>query len=336
MNRPLLAALFLGCTLAALPAVADVSDADRGTARALALEGQEALDKGDFKKAADRFSRADSIIHAPTLLLGQARAMVGLGKLVTAQEMYNRILREGLPPRPPPAFEKALKDAARELDALVPRIPSVVIQVTSAASPSVTLDGTLVPNAALGAKRPVDPGKHMLRATAPGMDAAELSLTVKEGKQESVTLELKPAGTAPPPGPTGSTPPPPSSSGSGGPPPPPPPAGRTPTLKIASYAAFAVGGAGVVAGAVTGGLALGKHGALADQCPGGVCPSNQSSALDSYHLLGTISTVGFIVGGVGVAGGVALFLAAPSAKPAERATIRPLLGPGFLGAEGAF
>lgn len=65
-----------------------------------------------------------------------------------------------------------MKDATRELDALAPRIPTVTIKVSGVSGVSdvsgvsVTLDGAPVPAAALGAKRPVDPGKHLIRAVA--------------------------------------------------------------------------------------------------------------------------------------------------------------------------
>ncbi|MEO7330652.1 MAG: hypothetical protein ABI193_18905 [Minicystis sp.] len=338
MNRPVIAALLLGVSLTPALASAQTSDADRATARNLASEGQDALEKNDFTTAADRFSRADALIHAPTLLLGLAHAQIGLGKLVTAQETYARIVREGVPPRSPPAFAKAVKDAARELDALGPRIPTVIIQVSGAngaSGASVTLDGALVPSAALGVKRPVDPGKHTIRASAPGLSTSEVTLTLREGKSESVTLALTPASADTPP-----VAPPPHSAPplvvSGGAPPAVERKGGTSTQKILGVSALGLGGAGLILGGVTGLLALGKHKQLKKDCPGGVCPASAQPTLDDYHLMGTLSTVGFIVGGVGVAGGAVLFLTAPSTKPAKEATLVPVVGAGYLGVKGTF
>ena len=59
---------------------------DRATARALAREGYEAQQRRQYALAADRFERAEALVHAPTLLLGLARAQQGLGELVEAQE----------------------------------------------------------------------------------------------------------------------------------------------------------------------------------------------------------------------------------------------------------
>src|SRR5437899_40990 len=113
-----LAGLSLAAFLFAGRVAAAPSDADRATARALALEGFHALDMKDFATAADRFSRADALVHAPTLLLGLARAEVGLGKLVAAGEVYNRLVREPLPPNAPQVFIDAVENGKTELGAL--------------------------------------------------------------------------------------------------------------------------------------------------------------------------------------------------------------------------
>src|SRR5215203_241669 len=95
-----LAALFLGLLCAVLmarPAWAEANEADRATARALALEGHAALQKKDYATAADRFGRADSLVHAPTLVVDWARSLQGLGRFVEAHEKYELVLREGIP-----------------------------------------------------------------------------------------------------------------------------------------------------------------------------------------------------------------------------------------------
>ncbi|HEY8945131.1 MAG TPA: hypothetical protein VIM73_12760, partial [Polyangiaceae bacterium] len=50
-------------------ALAEPSAEDRATARALAGEGYQALQQKDYSTAADRFSRADALVHAPTLMI---------------------------------------------------------------------------------------------------------------------------------------------------------------------------------------------------------------------------------------------------------------------------
>jgi hypothetical protein len=103
-------------------------------------------------------------------------------------------------------------------------------------------------------------------------------------------------------------------------------------------------------GAVAGLLAMGKHSDLAgsNHCSGSSCDMTQQSTLDSYHTTATISTVGFIAGGVGVAAGVILLVTQPrgeSASPAHplpgaarSAAIHvvPVVGLGSIGAMGDF
>jgi hypothetical protein len=330
MKSRLLFALAAAALSTPAIAAAQVSDADRATARTLATQGQEALDKKDYSTAADRFSRADSLVHAPTLLLGLARAQAGLGKLVSAHEIYARIVREGVPAGAPPAFAKAVADARKELDALEPRMASVVLQVKGTAAPRVTLDGTPVPAAALGVNRPVDPGKHVVRVEADGFLPGEGTVQVAEGKSATLTIELKPDTKA-------STPVGPVAPGQN-----PPAAGQAPsdakpssTLRTVGFVGIGVGGAALAMGAITGGLALAKHGDLAKACPDGHCV-NQQDALSSYHTMGLLSTIGFISGGAVAATGVVLAIVAPKPKPAKEARITPLVGPTFVGAQGRF
>ena len=80
----------------AAPMARAQSDADRATARELGQQGFQALDAKDYKTAEDRLRRADQLVHAPTLLLGLARAEAGLHRYVHAQETYQRIIREGV------------------------------------------------------------------------------------------------------------------------------------------------------------------------------------------------------------------------------------------------
>src|SRR5262249_45342792 len=158
--RRSLPALALALLLVPAAASAQISDADKAGARALAQQGQDALDAKDYATAADRFARARELVPAPTLSLGLARAQVGLGRWIAAQEPYTRLLRESVPANAPPAFAKALADARKELDALEPRIPSIVINVKGAPTFEVLLDGQPVPRALVGVNRPVDPGDH--------------------------------------------------------------------------------------------------------------------------------------------------------------------------------
>ena len=97
---------------------------------------------------------------------------------------------------------------------------------------------------------------------------------------------------------------------------------RSPTL---AYVAFGVGGAGLAVGSVFGALALSKRGNLNSACVDKVSPPSEQSNIDSAHTRGNVSTVGFIVGGVGIAVG-ATWLLWPN-PPRPRADVGLVLRP---------
>ena len=283
---------------AAAPPTVELSSADRATARTLAQEGYVALRDKDYSTAADRFRRALAIVKAPTLLRDLARAQVGLGKLVDAHESYNQIIREGVAPDAPAPWVKAVADAKAEIGPITPRLPWITITVSGPAHPRVTIDGAPIAEAALGVKRPADPGRHEIRAMASGYYTAKKTISLEEGQSVNIAFELEDAPPDAAPKDEEET-------------------GKVsvatvvdpPWRKPVTIGAFALGGAGIVVGSVAGILAMTKHNQLALDCPKGSCTERQP--IDNYHTVGTISTIGFVAGGVFAGAGVVLLLVKP-------------------------
>ncbi|MEP7051248.1 MAG: carboxypeptidase-like regulatory domain-containing protein [Pseudomonadota bacterium] len=306
--------------------LAEPSAADRATARSLAGEGYQALQTKDYATAADRFSRADALVHAPTLMIDWARALVGLGKLVEAQERYEQIIREGVDSKAPKSWQRALTDATAELAAIKPRLGWITITITGSKEARVTLDGAPVPPAAVGVRRAVNPGQREVRVTAKGFLPQKMALDVAEGGAASADFTLEPDPDAQVEAPVSEAPT----------PPPAPPVKHNFT---STYVAFGVGGVGLLVGGVTGAIALGKRSELASACNAAdQCRSNQKNVLSSYHTLGIVSGVGFGVGVVGVGAGVALWLLNrdSAAQPAHGLVIQPYVGVASVGAVGSF
>lgn len=321
------------------------SDADRATARSLGIDGQQALENKDYKSAEDRFRRAESLVNAPTLMLGLARALAGLGRYVESQETYNRIIREGVSSGAPEAFKRALSDAKREVDGAGAKIGRVTITVRASGgadvtNPKVLLDGSPVSTASLGVRRSIDPGSHVLQVSGDGFKPAEQHFDVPAGEtiDQPITLEVDRSAVPPPgaqatlPVPT-TTPAPEQASSSGG--------GARGALP---WVAFGIGAVGLGVGGVAGLLAMGQHSHIAGICQTTTsCPPTEENDIDSYHTMGAISTIGFIAGGVGVATGAILLLAQPRAEsaslaPPRRARVHvvPVIGFGSIGAAGEF
>jgi hypothetical protein len=283
--------LLLVVLCSAGPARAESSDEDKATARQLGTEAQAAMAAGDFQQAADLFERAEKLYHAPTLLLGLARASVKVGRFVRAREAYNLVVREPLPPDAPPAFVEAQQAAQAEIADVEGKIAWVTIKVTGPDKPVVRLDGQEVPVAALGVKRAVDPGEHTVEASAAGYSAGNAKFSVDSAGHEEVLLELEPGA---------------DTTGSGA------DEGAGDTQRLLGFVSLGVGGAGLIVGVITGALAMDKKSTLDDACPEARCPASEQDNLDSYHTVGTVSTVGFIAGGVLAVAGVVLVLTAPS------------------------
>jgi hypothetical protein len=322
--RPIAAAVLLA-TLAAQTPAAGQSASNREQARDLGEQGFIALDHKDWAKAEKLFSKADSIYHAPTLLLGLARARAQLEKFVEAWDAYHRIIVEGAPPDANAVMRKAIASAATEIASVENRRARVVLWADGAQSPSVTLDGEPVPAAGLGSERYVNPGSHTARATAAGYKDAEQSFFAEEGKATTVRVLLtrqEPAHPSPPP-PSG----PKSSPGTG--------------ARTIAWVTVGVGAAGLAAGGLLGALAMGKHSTLAaSPCSTAPCdaPSlaSYSSDLDTYRTLGTASTIVFIAGGAIAATGLVLLLTMPRESRGGALQIAPLVGGGSVGARASF
>lgn len=312
----------------ALPSLAHAqSEADKTEARQLAIDANAALEQKDYATAADKFARADKLFHAPTLLLGYARAQMGLGRLVTALEAYRRIVAEGIPEGASTQFVEALDEAKREVAALEQRIPTVTLNVVGARNAEVTLDGAPLAPAQIGVRVAVSPGAHVVRAAAAGHVPQERSFSIAEGSHEKFALFLEPEGAKPA-----------APEPDKGP-------GAAPALRTVGAVALVVGGIAVVGGGVAGGLAIREHGFLVDDCKKNKCPSSRQSTLDNFHTLATLSTIGIVAGGVAAAGGVVLLVVFPApeepAAPAKRASanrawVAPTLGVGSAGLVGGF
>jgi len=296
--------------------------AAREQARTLAQQGFEALTRKDYAAAEELFRRADELVHAPTLELDHARALVGLRKFVEGHERYEQVIREGVAPNAPWQWKAAVVEARAELAAVNRRMAWLTITVRGGSNaPVVQIDGKAVPGAALGVPRATNPGSRVVTATAAGFLAAERSITLNEGQSADLELELEPDPNAPKPVAPLKAPRVVVIQA-----PPPPPAGPDRTLPIVLLSA---GGAAIVVGAVTGVLALNVRSDLKSACGGQTCEPTKESAYedirqkrDKYRGLGTASGVAFGMGAGALLGGAALWLLTgkPSASSsAERA-----------------
>jgi hypothetical protein len=294
------------------------SASDIAAARSLGQEGVKLADSGNCQEAVDRLSRAEKLFHAPTTLGRLGECQVQIGKIVDGTENLNKVAREQLPPNAPPAFAAAQERAKKVLADAKGKIARIKIAVAGASDVALTvkIDGEVVPLANLNTNRPVDPGEHTIEASAPGYKRASAKVTLPEGGADSVALTLEPDPNAPKPEPASPGPVTPSQ-------PQEPPSKASLSVssdspsRVPVYAALGVGAAGLVVGTVFGLLASGKKSDLDSACANKHCTSAQQDTIDSGKSLATVSTVGFVIGAVGLAAGAVLYIVtSPKPPPA--------------------
>jgi hypothetical protein len=107
-------------------------------------------------------------------------------------------------------------------------------------------------------------------------------------------------------------------------------------LTIPGWVAVGVGGALVVAGSVTGGLALSLNSELVDDCAGGACPADKREDLDQRDTLAATTNVLVVLGLASATAGV-LMLTVFSGEEDEppAVALHPVFGPSFGGAAAA-
>lgn len=300
----------------------------RAAARTLAEDGVSALQNGDAATAVQKLEKAHRALQAPSVALWSARALAKLGLLVEARERYIEATR--LPISGDKAVQEQAKlDAQAESEQLLPRIPSLLVSVAGGTSErlSVTVDGKELPELLLGEARPTNPGQHHVIAKRGAEEATE-AVTLAEGEHRRLELKLAvPTGVnASAPGAGGHATAAPAKSGN--------------TAKTLGIVAIVAGGAGLVTGGVTGLMAMSKKAALDDdseRCQGGRCLYSAEADVNSLRTFRTISTVGFVAGGVLAAVGVTLLFTAPSAKDSEQSgQVSLSVGPANFRVQGTF
>jgi tetratricopeptide (TPR) repeat protein len=182
---------------------AEASAPEISVARRLFDEGKVAEDAGRFREAAEKFRKAVAIKDTPGMRFHLARCEEGQGAFVEALLEYDRareLLDSGVKAVD---VEKLLPDARErvraKLSQLTLRLPEGI------ANARIELDDKPLSDSVVGTALPVNPGKHRLRASAPGRQsyAGELELTQGESKQIVIELPLVPAVPTPVPAATG-------------------------------------------------------------------------------------------------------------------------------------
>ena len=286
-------------------------------------EGDKKTEAKDFAGALKAYQAAHALVGVPTTGIEVVKAMMTMGQLVEARDFALTVSRLPQKSGEPGVFGKARKEAADLAEKLEPRIPSLrpVIKGRPESVVEVEVDDAVIPRAAVGLPRNVNPGKHHVTATADDGQSASVDVTLEEGETMDATLVIgkgasvevgDPDAEAEKRGARAPS----HDAGTGE---------RRPFDPALVYGGFGAGGLGVVVGTITGIMSLSKASTAKKGCKGDVCPLANESAAHSSESLAIVSDIAFAVGIVG--GGVGLY-GILSARPPEASAAKPTRGAG--------
>lgn len=320
--RPAKALLLFGLALCCLSPEAGAQERkeptpeERTLASALFDQGRELMEQSRYSEACPKLAESYRLDPGGGTLLNVALCHAREGKHATAwaefREAQSIAVREGRQDR--------VDAAESEIQKLKPLLSYLSINVSTAdAAPGlvISIDGAAISSVAWGTPFPVDPGRHVVIASAPEYAPYETAVDVSvraETKAVSIPKLAKKWATAAP-----------KQSADRGEQP-------SGTLRTLSYVAFGVGGVGVIAGSIFGIKAISTMNEANKICPDKSC-SDPGAVEQSQDAKGfaTLSNIGFGLGIAGLATGVILLLKSPSNSPPKATALRLDILPAHTG-----
>jgi hypothetical protein len=304
--------LALAIALAIVPSRARAqSPEELKQARELFQQAYKDEQEKRYADALEKFLKVAAVKETPAVRYRIGAALEGSGRLREARDTF-RALAANKDQMKPEEQEIAASAAERVLD-LDRRVPKVLLRAENAPPETrVLVDGAPVPTSAQPNAIELDPGDHVVAATAPGHRPFENRITLQERAEAPVSVVLE----------------------KDEPPPPPPPA---PSRTLA-FVAIGAGAALAITGTA---LLVAREGAVSDiedACPNGVCPSASRNfvedARDRAELFGPLGVTFVALGAVAVGAGVYLLTRKAPSNAAFFA--RPHGGGAALGWGGRF
>lgn len=333
LNRYLFSAV-IGAVCAAVPLVghADPSSSDLALAETLFRAAKDLMKDNKAPQACPKFAESYRLDPKLGTLINLADCHEVEGKTASAWGEFNEAVllarKNNKPDR-----EKLAAERAKALEA---KLSKVTIEVEDP-STQISLDGHAVNAAVLGTPFPVDPGEHVIEASAPGKITKTTKLTVAASGNEKLKIaKLEIAEKTPAPSTSASASAAPAVTTA-------PVASAVPsstapvstswsTGKTAGAVLGGVGVAGVAIGGVFGLIAMKSHSSGDKTCVGTVCDAAGKKHQDDARRQAGISTVSFAVGGAFLAAGAVLFFTSGSSSSQTGSFhLAPAVGPSTAG-----
>lgn len=300
MRRPTLLALLLVGSGVLVAGRANAQPSREQVAEKLFNEAIALVSGGKYAEACPKFEESQKLDPALGTQFDLADCYEHTGRKGSARRLFIEVA-DAAKAAGKSEREKSSRERANALETIAPRL---TIQVPPSAVEQrleVTVDGAPFPQDKWRQAQPFDAGAHTVSAFAPGKKPFDTKIALQDGKNVEVKIpELEDEPVAPPPV-AGADADKAREAGNG--------QRRTGVV---------VGGIGVVGLLVGGGagiFSVVKHGQAKDicadhsQCPDADGRSKWNAATDA----GTVSTIAFVVGGMGVVAGALVYFTATKA-----------------------
>lgn len=294
-------AIAVAASLVSAPASAQTQE-ELKAARELFQEAFKDEQEKRYPEALEKFQRVAKVKESASVRYRIATVLAEMGRLRESRDMYRALA--AAKPSLPPADQEIADSAAERAAELDKRIPKLAVRVQDDPPPDVrvTVDGSPVPVSSTPRTIELDPGDHVVSATARGSAPSEETVTLADGagevshtvtftREKPIERPAEPASTS----------------------------GALPWIAIGG------GGALLVTGSV---LLILREGLIDDierACPNNTCPTRLRDSVESDRsdakLFGPLGGAFALVGLAAIGAGVYLLVRSPPASPAAAARI---------------
>jgi hypothetical protein len=298
-------------------------------AQALFDDGKRLLAEGDYAKARDAFAESQRLDPGLGTLFQLATCEEKLGRTATAWATFLDVAMEAHA-RGSIARERVARDRAASLEPGLAKLVVATDAVKDTPGVEVTRDGALVGRPQWATAVPVDPGSHLISASAPGKIAWTTTVVVQPRAVAQVAIPplLDAAPTPAPPVTTTSA----DLERV--------PSGRGNAQRAVGFVLGAAGLAGLGVGGYFGVLSLVRHDQAQPHCGAATCDATGVALRNDAYQAGNVATIGLVAGGAVLLGGIIVVATAPhdsssaSARPSSSFALT--LGPAGGGVSGTW
>lgn len=298
---------------------------DRAEASKLVNAGVRQDKKGEHEQARKSFEEAIELHDTPQTRLLLAQSLINLGLFLEAREHAEAVTNNN----------KVRYHDRQKAKNLLRTIEQGLAHLTIKGSDEVTarvkVNGVTIDSSSFDVPIEYNPGTIKVTAQAEGYMPFEKTVGLTEG--ESITVKIfmveeesvGQAGGSDKESNVGGD----SSSGGGS------------AIRTIGWVSIGVGAVGLGLGTGFGFAARSTRQDLRDQCVKDICTEKERDTFNKGKTQATVSTTGFVVGGIGLTAGIIMLIAAPSmSKEQEGSTsktgIRPYIGAQSAGFFGTF